>query len=132
MSLPEVVAAVRARAAVATSKVYPGMRVAGKTTPCIVYNVDLSATMFLPGSIGSKHHWNGTLTATCIADTLDAATDLAYQLAKAFAGGPHTHTGCKLVAHEMSFSTGTELPDDGQQDAERTVSVTINLQAQET
>jgi hypothetical protein len=132
MSFPEIVAAIRARAANATSKVYPGMRVAGKTTPCIVYNVDLSATMFLPGSIGSKHHWNGTLTATCIADTLDAATDLAYQLAKAFAGGPHTHTGCKLVAHEMSFSTGTELPDDGQQDAERTVSVTINLQAQET
>jgi hypothetical protein len=32
----------------------------------------------------------------------------------------------------MSFSTGTELPDDGQQDAERTVTVTINLQAQET
>jgi len=132
VSLPEVVAAVRARAAVATSKVYPGMRVAGKTTPCIVYNVDLSATMFLPGSIGSKHHWNGTLTATCIADTLDAATDLAYELAKAFGSGPYTHTGCKLVAHEMSFSTGTELPDDGKQDAERTVTVTINLQAQET
>jgi hypothetical protein len=131
MSLPQVVAAIRARAAVATSKVYPGMRVAGKTTPCIVYNVDLSATMYLPGSFG-KAHWNGTMTATCIADTLDQAADLAYELAKAFAGGPHTHTGCKLVAHEMSFSTGTELPDDGKQDAERTVTVTINLQAQET
>jgi|688.fasta_scaffold672216_2 hypothetical protein len=131
MSFPEIVAAIRARAANATSKVYPGMRVAGKTTPCIVYNVDLAATMYLPGSFG-KAHWNGTMIATCIADTLDQAADLAHELAKAFANGPHTHTGCKLVAHEMSFSTGTELPDDGQQDAERTVTVTINLQAQET
>jgi hypothetical protein len=132
MSLPQVVAAIRARAAVATANVYAGMRVAGKGTPCIVYNVELSATMYLPGAIGTKTHWNGTLTATCIANTLDAASDLADKLANAFGSGPYSHTGCKLVAHEMSFATGTELPDDGQQDAERTVSVTINLQAQET
>lgn len=132
MSMSTVITAVRARMATASTKTFPGMRVAGRVTPCIVYNVDISHTMHFPATAGTKSHYMVTVQATCIADTLDAALDVADDLADAFLGGPFTHTGCKLVAQEMTFSTGAEVPDDGQQDAERTVTATITLQAKET
>ena len=130
--MANVIKAVRARCATAHSKTYAGMRVAGQDLPCIVYDLSLEPTVHMPGTAGTKSHFMVTLNAQCIAATLDDAAGVADDLFDAFDGGPFTHTGCKLVAQEMTFSTGAEVPDDGQQDAERTVTATITLQAKET
>jgi hypothetical protein len=132
MSMANVIKAVRARCATATTKTYAGMRVAGQDLPCIVYDLSLEPTVHMPGTAGTKSHFMVTLNAQCMAATLDDAAGVADDLFDAFDGGPFTHTGCKLTTVAMTFETSAEPAENGEHDAERIIAATITLQAKET
>jgi hypothetical protein len=143
MSIREVVKAVVTKvdsaAKLSGTSAYSSMRVAGATTPCLVFDLSLRQTMSMPNSkVGSLHHYEVTVDVACIADDLDSALALVENLQSEFpdAGLVSVVVGAatiKLVCTEFGeFTTRAEVPDDGQHDAERIVSGTITLQATET
>lgn len=120
----------------ATYPAYASMRVAGQATPCYVYEANWTRTMRMPSTGGTKAHYLITVDVDCIADTLDTCMDMAETLITNFDGGPFTFalsgTTVQLTVTDIGpFQTRAEIPDDGQQDAERVVSAQIQLQATE-
>lgn len=136
MTLKAAVAAVKARLDLCTDAAYPSMRVAARTTPCHVYSIAAQAAAIMPATVmhGGKYHWNATLSVQTVADTLDAALTATDDLISRFSGGPYNDTtnGCKLTMIGLESEIGSEIPDDGQQDAERFMNTTITLQITET
>lgn len=119
---------------------YVSMRVAGQTTPCIVFDISIRQTIPMPNGNafgGGKRHYDVSVEVSCIADTLDQAMAVLEDLQSEFAdGGPYSVTvdaeTIKITCIEFGeFTTRAEVPDDGQHDAERVVSGTITLQATE-
>jgi hypothetical protein len=115
---------------------YASMRVAGQATPCYVYECNFTRTMRMPSTGGIKAHYLITVDVDCIADTLDTCFDMVEMLVTNFDGGPFTFSASgKVVQLTVTdigpFQTRAEIPDDGQQDAERVISAQIQLQATE-
>lgn len=134
MTLKAAVAAVKARLDLCTDASYPSMRVAAKATPCHVYGISAQAAVIMPATVGSKIHWNASVTVQTVADTLDAALTATDDLISRFSGGPYNDiiNGCKLTMIGIESEIGSEIPDDGQQDAERFMTTIITLQITET
>lgn len=119
---------------------FASMRVAGQQTPCIVFDLSIRQTVPMPHGAafgGGLRHYDVSVDASCIADTLDGAMTVLEDLQAEFAdSGPYTVTvdaeTIKITCIEFGeFTTRAEVPDDGQHDAERVVSGTITLQATE-
>ena len=114
---------------------HPSMRPAGTSTPIAVYEHTVEPTMFFPGEYGAKPHYNVTATIACIADTVQAAVSLASDMADFINNNPTYSDPGSAIAIKctaLSFTLSAEQPDDGQQDAERTVTITATIQAKET
>ena len=135
-----VIQKLEAAATASGTSAYASMRVAGQPTPCIVFDLSVRNTIPMPngGAFGGgKRHYEVSVDASCIADELDSAFALVEELQAEFAdAGPYTETvgteTIKITCTEFGeFTTRAEVPDDGQHDAERVVSGTINLQATE-
>jgi hypothetical protein len=128
-------AAVKARLdnGMVAASIHPGMRVPGVALPVVLYDITIRPTMRMPSTVGSRGHAEIVLTATVIDAMLVGALQVADDVRTVFDGGPFTDTtnGVKLVVTDMEYATGFEVPDDGNQDAERTISVTITLQGTE-
>lgn len=118
---------------IGSASVHPGMRVPGVVLPVVLYDITIRPTMRMPSTTGAKGHAEIVLTATVIDGFLADALQIADDVRTAFDGGPFTDNtnGVKLVVTDMEYATGFEVPDDGNQDAERTISVTITLQGME-
>jgi hypothetical protein len=118
---------------IGSASVHPGMRVPGVALPVVLYDITIRPTMRMPSTAGTKGHAEIVLTATVIDAFLADALQVAEDVRQAFDGGPFTDSsnGVKLVVTDMEYATGFEVPDDGNQDAERTISVTITLQGME-
>lgn len=119
-----------------TYPAYASMRVAGQGTPCYVYEVGFTRTMRMPATGGAKAHYSVTVDIDCVADTVDSCLDMVQTLVTNFDGGPFTYslsgTTVQLTVTDIGpFQTRAEVPDDGQQDAERVISAQIQLQATE-
>lgn len=134
MSFKSIVAGVKARLDLCSADAFASMRVAGESTPCHVYGISGQITWMMPATGGSKAHWTIVLEVQSIADTLDDALDAANDLISQFSGGSFTDVtnSCKLTVQSIECGVGSEMPDDGQQDAERYVNTTITIQAVET
>lgn len=118
----------------ASSTAHPSMRPAGTATPIAVYEYSADTVMYFPGIFGAKPQWAVQASIACIADTVQGATSLASDLADFINANPTyvcPNTGLELKCTELSFALSSEQPDDGQQDAERTVTVTATIQARE-
>jgi len=116
---------------IGSASVHPGMRVPGVALPVVLYDITIRPTIHMPSTAGAKGHAEIVLTATVIDAFLADALQVAEDVRQAFDGGPFTSSGVKLVVTDMEYATGFEVPDDGNQDAERTISVTITLQGME-
>lgn len=117
------------------SSAHPSMRPAGTPTPIAVYEHTVEPTMFFPGEYGAKPHYNVTATIACIADTVAAAAGLASDIADYINANPNyvdLGSAITIKCTALSFTLSAEQPDDGQQDAERTVTITATIQAKET
>jgi hypothetical protein len=118
-----------------SSNAHPSMRPAGTPTPIAVYEHTVEPTMFFPGEYGAKPHYNVTATIACIADTVQAAVALASDIADYIDSNPNyadPGSAINIKCTALSFTLSAEQPDDGQQDAERTVTITATIQARET
>lgn len=116
------------------SNAHPSMRPAGTPTPIAVYEHTVEPTMFFPGEYGAKPHYNVSATIACIADTVASAAGLASDLAGYMNANPNyvdLGSGIVIKCTALSFTLSAEQPDDGQQDAERTVTITATIQARE-
>ena len=114
---------------------HPSMRPAGTSTPIAVYEHTVEPTMFFPGEFGAKPHYNVTATIACIADTVQDAVALASDIADYIDSNPNyadPGSAINIKCTALSFTLSAEQPDDGQQDAERTVTITATIQAKET
>ena len=117
------------------SNAHPSMRPAGTPTPIAVYEHIVEPTMFFPGEYGAKPHYNVSATIACIADTVQAAVSLASDMADFIDSNPNyadPGSAINIKCTALSFTLSAEQPDDGQQDAERTVTITATIQARET
>lgn len=134
MSFKTIVSGIKARLDNCSADAYASMRVAGQGTPCHVYGISGQLSWMMPATGGSKAHWTMVLEVQSIADTLEGALDASVDLIGQFLGGPFTDVtnACKLTVQSIECSVGSEMPDDGQQDAERYVNTTITIQAVET
>lgn len=118
-----------------SSNAHPSMRPAGTPTPIAVYEHTVEPTMFFPGEYGAKPHYNVSATIACIADTVQAAVALASDIADYIDSNPNyadPGSAINIKCTALSFTLSAEQPDDGQQDAERTVTITATIQAKET
>lgn len=106
-----------------------GLRIAGQQTPYIVFDIaNAEAAMVVQGVV--KEVWNVTLQADCVADkAIDAAT-VADSIIAEFTG-PMNMGNYTLVLVGASAASRTETPDDGQQDAERILTLTLTIIARE-
>ena len=115
--------------------VFVGIRQATQATPCIVFEVqscELVQCMKYSGTFPAfKELWNATIEVVCVADSVaDVAAMVDDVGTYIMTGG--TSNGFSLVMTGFTVAMSTETPDDGQQDAERIGTITLNLQLQET
>lgn len=118
-----------------TYTVSVGMRNAGTATPCMVYELtaaNLDAQM--RGVVADTNHWTISVEVACIADTVEAVTQMADSVAALWTSGTIVDAGnaCNLMMSELSVAFSAETPDDGQQDAERIATITMTILASET
>lgn len=106
-----------------------GLRIAGQQTPYIVFDIaNAEAAMVVQGVV--KEVWNVTLQADCVADKAIDAAAVADRIIAEFTG-PMNMANYTLVLVGASAASRTETPDDGQQDAERILTLTLTIIARE-
>lgn len=106
-----------------------GLRIAGQQTPYIVFDIaNAEAAMVVQGVV--KEVWNVTLQADCVADKAIDAAAVADSIIAEFTG-PMNMGNYTLVLVGASAASRTETPDDGQQDAERILTLTLTIIARE-
>ncbi|MFZ4738534.1 MAG: hypothetical protein ACOYM9_21435 [Bradymonadia bacterium] len=106
-----------------------GLRTAGDQTPSIVFDVtNADAAMVVQGVV--KQVWNVTAQVDCIADKALDAASVADSVIAEFTG-PMNTGDYTLVLVGAAAASRTETPDDGQQDAERILSLTLTIIARE-
>ena len=106
-----------------------GLRRAGNSTPCIVYEItQVDFEVSMPGQV--IPHYTMQVTADCVADTALEAWSVADDLLSVFAGNiDDTARDIVLVIVAVNATARTETPDDGQSDAERVVSLVMTILA---
>lgn len=117
-----------------TPTVHVGMRRAGDSSPCYVYEItQAECPTIIEGKVPTLATWVITVEIAAVADTVDAVTDMADDVIALF-NGPVTNVpnNCKLVLAGVGVALSAETPDDGKQDAERIATVTMTILVQET
>jgi hypothetical protein len=127
-----------AAAACATATPVPplnaSMRVAGTPTPVAVYDCTCTPVQHHPGTFSG--HWAIEATITVIGDNLLEIANIADSIGGYFSSNPNftpttPSVSCRIGVETISFATGAESPDDGQQDAERTITISLTMQVRE-
>jgi hypothetical protein len=106
-----------------------GLRRAGNSTPCIVYEVtQVDFEVAMTGKV--IPHYTMQVTADCVADTALEAWTVVDDLLATFTGNiDNAVDDIMLVLVAVNASARTETPDDGQSDAERVVSLVMTILA---
>jgi hypothetical protein len=116
---------------------FSSIRAAGSSTPCWIWDVQISRVPMLRNGVWewstkASAYWQIELTVTIVGDSLDYCFSNLSDLHVEFDGGPYTIT-VSTETYKMAveafgpFSTEAATPDDGQQDAERSISGTISI-----
>ena len=111
-----------------------GMRNAGTPTPCIVYELNSAECAVRMSSVlTGLQHWTIEVEVACVADTVEAVTQMVDAVMTEWQSGPINSTtySCSLAISSFSVAFTAETPDDGQQDAERIGTISMTLLVQE-
>lgn len=128
---------VQAAASDSNAALFSSIRGAGTATPCWIWDVSISRVPIMPNgtwewSTKSSSYWQAELTVTIVGDSLGTCFDNLNVLADYLDGGPYTvafATDTYRLAIESfgPFTTEAATPDDGQQDAERSISGSVSI-----
>lgn len=113
---------------IANTTVSPELRRLGDPTPAINFTVGWEWVLAMDGLRTEVR--TATVRAQCFADTLLVAEGRALS-AVGRLEGEWTQGNYAAVCRSISCEQGMAMPDDGQGDAERFVTVTAELQIQE-
>lgn len=111
-----------------------GMRNAGTPTPCIVYELNnAECAMRMAGVTAGLQHWTIEVEVACVADTVEAVTQMVDAVMTQWQSGPIDSTAysCSLVISSFSVAFTADAPDDGQQDGTRIGTISMTLLVQE-
>ena len=111
-----------------------GMRNAGTPTPCIIYELNSAeCAVRMSGVLTGLQHWTIEVEVACVADTVEAVTQMVDAVMTEWQSGPINSTtySCSLAISSFSVAFTAETPDDGQQDAERIGTISMTLLVQE-
>ena len=116
---------------------FSSIRAAGSGTPCWIWDAQISRVPMLPNGIWewstkASAYWQIELSITIVGDSLNQCFDSFTVLHEEFDAGPYTVTFAtetyKMAIEAFGpFSTEAATPDDGQQDAERSITGTISI-----
>lgn len=112
---------IQAKLATACGAASPGLRRDRVQTPCAVWRLELSES----GQLSGEHLAQfaaGSIVISCVADALYDAADIAEKAWEAF----NTSTMIKRCGWALSMEPVN--PDDGQGDAERVLTITLQIQ----
>jgi hypothetical protein len=87
----------------------------------------------MSGVLTGLQHWTIEVEVACVADTVEAVTQMVDAVMTNWQSGPIDDTtySCSLVISSFSVAFTAETPDDGQQDAERIGTISMTLLVQE-
>ena len=132
MSLSNIQRAIQS-ALEANADTFCGVRQAGISTPCYVYEITSAAIDVVTSGIPTLCHWTITVQVDAIADTVDQCLGLVDDLRQTFTSPIANLTyDCVLVLSAFSVTMNTESIDDGKTDAERIGTIQLELLVQET
>jgi hypothetical protein len=114
---------------IANTTVSPELRRLGDPTPAVNYAVTWDWSLAMDGT--RTEYRTATVRAQCFADTILLAEARAESVAGRLEG-KWTQGAYSAVCRALSCEQGMAVPDDGQGDAERFVTVTAELQIKET
>ena len=115
----------------AKTEVSVGLRRAGDPTPYIVYEVtQMDVEVSMPSKLAG--HYTMQVTAQCVANTAIEAWDAADDLLAQFSGNVVDNANdITLVLVGVNATARTDVPDDGQSDAERIVTLVLTILAKD-
>lgn len=113
---------------IASTTVSPELRRLGDPTPAVNYSVSWDWNLAMDGS--RTQYRVATVRAQCFADTLLVAEARAMSVVGRLEG-EWTQGNYDAVCRSIGCEQGMAMPDDGQGDAERFVTVTAELQIKE-
>ena len=117
---------------------FASLRAATAATPCFIWDAAIQRVPIMPNGqwANGKPYWQIELTVTMISDSLDDCFGMLQTLHEEMDTGPYSVTigtkTFKLTAEQFGpFSTEAATPDDGKQDAERSITGSITIHVTE-
>lgn len=116
----------------ATGDTYVGIRVAGSSTPCMVYELTSAQVDMAMSGVLAKKHWTIGVEVQVIADNLVDVLAYVDDIVANFGSPVNDVTNLvSMVLAQISVVFSVEPLDDGREDAARIGTISLTLLVQE-